>query len=104
MNRLNKFYAPKLHTVASKAELRADDRTHVMGGEITIAAPTGNTSTNVAARVQLLQVVPAAVPFTPLVLFGYLAKKSYEVKVEEVYSQGDYEEFLEESSQSRTKR
>ena len=39
----------------------------VMGGEITIAAPTGNTSTNVA-RVQLLQIVPAAEPFTPMVL------------------------------------
>ena len=49
------------------AELRADETTYVMGGEITIAAPTGNTSTNVA-RVQLLQVVPVAGFFTPLVL------------------------------------
>ena len=68
INRFNKFYAPMLHKVASKAELRADDHTYVMGGEITIAAPTGNTSTNVA-RVQLLQVAPAAEPFTPWV-FG----------------------------------
>ena len=45
------------------AELRTDDRI-----ENTIAAPTGNTRTNVAL-VQLLQVVVAAVPFTPLV-FG----------------------------------
>ena len=101
MNRLNKFYVPKLHQVASKVELRADDRTYVMGGEITIAAPTGNTSTNVT-RVELLQVVPAAVPFTPLVLFANLSKKSYEAKVEEAHSQG--EEFLEESAQSRTER
>ena len=104
MNRLNEFFAPKLHKVTSKAELRADDRTYVMGGENIIAAPTGNTSTNVA-RVQLLQVVPAAVLFTPfLVLFANLAKKSYEAKVEEAHSQGDYEEFLEESTQSRTER
>ena len=47
-----------------------------------VQATTGNTSTSVA-RVQLLQVVPAAAPFTLWVLCPNLAKKSYEAKVEE---------------------
>ena len=93
INRLNKFYAPKLHKVASKAELRTDDRIYVVGGENTIAAPTGNTRTNVA-RVQLLEVVLAAKPFTLGSLVADLAKKSPEAKVEEAHSQRDYEVFL----------
>ena len=35
-------------------------------------------------------------------LVAYLAKESQEAKVEEAHSQGDYEEFLEESAQNRT--
>ena len=59
---LHKFYAPKLHKLGSKAEFSADDRTYVIGGEITIAAPTGITGTNVF-HVQLLQADPASEPF-----------------------------------------
>ena len=79
INRLNNFCTPKLHKLASKAEFSAGDRTHVIGGEITIAAPTGITCTNVA-RVQLLQ---AALLES---LVAYLAKESQGAKVEEVHS------------------
>merc|ERR1719323_2737957 len=64
INRLNKFYAPKLHKAAPKAELSADDRIYVnMGGEITTVAPTGIAGTNVP-QVQLLQADPVSEPFT----------------------------------------
>merc|ERR1712135_95438 len=64
VNRLNKFYAPKLHKAAPKAELSADDRIYVnMGGEITTAAPTGIAGTNVA-HVQLSQADPVSEPFS----------------------------------------
>ena len=60
MNRLNKFYAPKLHKAASKAEISADDRFYVnMGGDIKTAAPPGIAGTNVA-RVQLLRADPVS--------------------------------------------
>merc|ERR1712136_291094 len=117
INRLNKFYAPKLHKAAPKAELSADDRTYVsMGGEITTAAPTGIAGTNVA-RVKLLQADPVAAPFTSKLeknhegfngvssligsLIADLAKESQEAKVEEDHSQSEYEGFMKESSQSR---
>ena len=64
VNRLYKFYAPKLHKAAPKAELSAEDREYVnMGGEITTAAPTGVGGTHVA-RLHLLQADPVAEPFT----------------------------------------
>merc|ERR1719434_220613 len=117
INRLNKFYAPKLHKAAPKAELSADDRTYVsMGGEITTVAPTGIAGTNVA-RVKLLQADPVAAPFTSKLeknhegfngvssligsLIADLAKESQEAKVEEDHSQSEYEGFMKESSQSR---
>ena len=41
VNRLKKFYTPKLHKAALKAKLSADHRIDVnMGGEITTEAPT----------------------------------------------------------------
>jgi len=117
INRLNKFYAPKLHKAAPKAELSADDRTYVnMGGEITTAAPTGIAGTNVA-RVQLLQADPVAEPFTSKLdknhegfngvasligsLVADLTKESQESKVEEDHSQAEYEGFMKDSAQSR---
>ena len=60
VNRLNTFFAPKLHKAASKAEISADDRIYVnMGGDIKTAAPTGIAGTNVA-RVQLLRADPVS--------------------------------------------
>jgi len=120
INRLNKFYAPKLHKAAPKAELSADDRVYVnMGGEITTAAPTGIAGTNVP-QVQLLQADPAAEPFTSKLeknhegfngvvsligsLVADLAKESQEAKVEEANQQGDYEEYMKESAQSRAEK
>ena len=65
-----------------------------MGGQITIAGPTGNTSTNVA-RVQLLQVVLAA---------GSRQEVAGGQGERGPLAQGDYEVFLEESVQSCTER
>merc|ERR1712136_673443 len=120
VNRLNKFYAPKLHKAAPKAELSSDDRIYVnMGGEITTAAPTGIAGTNVA-RVQLLQADPVSEPFSSKLeknhegysgvvsligsLVADLAKESQEAKVDEDHSQGDYEDFTKESAQSRAEK
>ena len=117
---LHKFYAPKLHKAAPKAELSSDDRMYVnMGGEITTAAPTGIAGTNVA-RVQLLQAAPASEPFSSklqknhegysgvLSLIGSLvadlAKESHEAKVEEDHSQQEYEAFMAESAASRAQK
>jgi len=91
VNRLNKFYAPKLHKAAPKAD-----------------------------RVQLLQVGPVAEPFTSKLekneqgfngvasligsLVADLAKESQEAKVEEDRSQGEYEGFMKDSSQSRAEK
>jgi len=120
INRLNKFYAPKLHKAAPKAELSADDRIYVnMGGEITTAAPTGIAGTNVA-RVQLLQADPVSEPFSSKLeknhegysgvvsligsLVADLAKESQEAKVEEDHSQQEYEAFMAESAASRDQK
>merc|ERR1711916_205586 len=120
VNRLNKFYAPKLHKAAPKAELSSDDRIYVnMGGEITTAAPTGIAGTNVA-RVQLLQADPVSEPFSSRLeknregysgvvsligsLVADLAKESQEAKVEEEHSQQEYEAFMAESSVSRDQK
>merc|ERR1712136_271492 len=91
INRLNKFYAPKLLKPAPKAD-----------------------------RVQLLQVGPVAEPFTSKLekneqgfngvasligsLVADLAKESQEAKVEEDRSQGEYEGFMKDSSQSRAEK
>ena len=120
INRLNKFYAPKLHKAAPKAELSADDRIYVnMGGEITTAAPTGIAGTNVA-RVQLLQADPVSEPFSSKYqknhegfsgvvsligsLVADLAKESQEAKVDEDHSQQVYEAFMAESAASRAEK
>ena len=91
INRLNKFYAPKLDKAAPKAGL-----------------------------VQLLQADRVAEPFTSKLekkqqgfngvasligsLIADLAKESQEAKAEEDHSQGDYAAFMSESSQSRVKK
>ena len=114
VNRLNKFYAPRLHKAAPKAELSSNDRN--MGGEITTAAPTGIAGTNVA-RVQLLQADPVSEPFSSRLgkdhkgysgvvslivsLVADLAKESQESKVHEEHSQQEYEAFMAESVASR---
>ena len=114
VNRLNKFYAPRLHKAAPKAELSSNDRN--MGGEITTAAPTGIAGTNVA-RVQLLQADPVSEPFSSKLgkdhegysgvvsligsLVADLAKESQESKVDEEHSQQEYEAFMAESVASR---
>jgi len=120
INRLNKFYAPKLHKAAPKAELSADDHIYVnMGGEITTAAPKGIAGTNVA-RVQLLQADPVSEPFSSKYqknhegfsgvvsligsLVADLAKESQEAKVEEDHSQQEYEAFMAESAASRAEK
>merc|ERR1712136_436780 len=120
INRLNKFYAPKLHKAAPKAELSADDHIYVnMGGEITTAAPKGIAGTNVA-RVQLLQADPVSEPFSSKYqknhegfsgvvsligsLVADLAKESQAAKVEEDHSQQEYEAFMAESAASRAEK
>ena len=117
VNRLNKFYTPKLHKAAPKAELSAEDREYVnMGGEITIVAPTGVGGTHVA-RLHLLQAVPVAEPLTSKLekdhegfngvssligsLFADLAKETQEAKVDEEHPQLEYEAFMSESAASR---
>ena len=120
VNILNKFYAPRLHKAAPKAELSSDDRIYVnMGGEITTAAPTGIAGTNVA-RVQLLQADPVSEPFSSKLeknhegysgvvsligsLVADLATESQESKVDEEHSQQEYEAFMAESVASRDQK
>ena len=73
-----------------------------------------------ADRVQMLQVDPVAEPFTSKLekneqgfkgvasligsLVADLTKESQEAKVEEDHSQGDYEGFMKDSSQSRAEK
>ena len=114
---LHKFYAPKLHKAAPKAELSSADRMYVnMGGEISTAATTGIAGTNVA-WVQLLQADPVSEPFSSklekhhegysgvLALIGSdLAKESQEAKVERDHSQQEYEAFMAEPAASRAQK
>ena len=117
VNRLNKFYAPKLHKAAPKAELSADVREYDnMGGEITTAAPTGDGGTHVAC-LHLLQAVPVAEPLTSKLekdhegfngvssligsLFADLAEETQEAKVDEEHPRLEYEAFMSESAASR---
>ena len=120
VNRINKFYASKLHEAESKAEISADDRIYVnMGGDIKTAAPTVIEDTNVA-RVQLLRADPVSEPFTSkqeknhegyvcvtsLIgsLIADLAKESKDAKVDEDHSQQEHEVFIAESAASRAEK
>jgi len=116
VNRLNKFYNPKLYKAPAKVELKSEDRVYVnLGGSITTAAPTGIAGTDVS-RVQLLQ-EPVAEPFTSKFekkheeatgvvalihkLIAEVEKDSQEAKVDEANAQEQYENFTADSSANR---
>merc|ERR1711937_328262 len=117
INRLNKFYNPKLYTPPPKRELSEEQRiTLNMGGTLApTAAPGGIAGTGVEAMFAQNAVAPPPPPET----FGAYSKKGEEstgvitmldmmvadldkeiteTEVEEKENQAEYEAFMEESA------
>merc|ERR1719277_2484272 len=80
VNRLNKFYNPKLYKAPAKTELSSEDRIYSnMGnpnGILTTVAPGGIAGTGVAVLAQIS--AHRAVPAPPPATWGAYAKKSGE--------------------------
>eukprot|EP00812_Abedinium_dasypus_P003412 NODE_1420_length_1145_cov_404.164220.p2 GENE.NODE_1420_length_1145_cov_404.164220~~NODE_1420_length_1145_cov_404.164220.p2 ORF type:complete len:334 (-),score=142.94 NODE_1420_length_1145_cov_404.164220:142-1068(-) len=121
-NRLYKFYDPKLHKPAPKAELSHAERINVnLGGEATpTAAPGGIAGTGIAVLTQTAQHKDAPPP--PPETFGAYTKKSdgksgviamidllikdldkdmTEAQTEESLSQKDYETMMSDAKEKR---
>merc|ERR1719410_157904 len=125
MNRLNKFYNPKLHKPAAKRELDAEGRIYEnMGGEIATTTPGGiaGTGVTVLAQVRAHEQRSGAAPAPPPATWGAYSKKSgestgvismidllvkdldkemTEAETAEKDAQADYEEMMADSASKR---
>merc|ERR1719330_1688427 len=124
MNRLNKFYNPKLYKPPPQTELSAEDRIYSNeGGELVTAAPGGIAGTGVTVLAQVSihsrrKGAPAPPPATwgayasksqesngviamIDLLIADLAKELAEAKTQEKDSQADYEQMMKDSADKR---
>merc|ERR550532_2681412 len=124
-NRLNKFYNPKMYKPPPKVELSSEDRIYgSMGGELSIAAPSGIAGTGIAVLSQVSlhrqhKAAPAAPPATwkayasksaenngviamMELLNTDLDKEMTEAQTDEKNSQSDYEQMMKDSAAKRT--
>merc|ERR1719171_2654547 len=119
MNRLNKFYNPKMYKAPPKRDLSEEERITVnMGGTLAPTAAPGGIAGTGATAIQRSGVAPPPPPET----FGAYAKKGEEstgvitmldmmvadldkeiteIETEEKENQAEYEQFMKDSAEKR---
>lgn len=111
MNRLNKFYNPKMYKAPVKQEVSEGDAIHSgMGGDSPTAMPGGIAGTGIGASFVQLEAVEAYSKKTEessgvlqmiRLLITDLDKEMAQADVVEKDGQGDYEKFMSSSGEKR---
>lgn len=104
-NRLNKFYAPKLHKAAPKRDLTEEESIAVnMGGTLAPTAPPGGIAgTGIGAFAQYRKSGEKATGVIAMIdlLIRDLSKQITELKTAEKDAQKDYERFMADAAEKR---